>query len=271
MSDTRRTAALEEALQRRILIIDGAMGTIIQRHHLTEADFRGERFIKHERDLRGDNEVLVLTRPDVIASIHDAYFAAGADLVETNTFGATAIAQADYGLEALAYELNRQAAQLARGAAEEWTERNPARPRFVAGAIGPTNKTLSLSPDVNDPGFRAVTFDAMKAAFADQVRGLLDGGVDLLALRDLHRHPQPEGRPGRDRGGLRGDRAPGPAHHLGDHHRPERPHPVGPDHRGVLHLDRTRPAACGGAQLRAGGPGDAPLRRGAVRDLPAPT
>jgi 5-methyltetrahydrofolate--homocysteine methyltransferase len=180
MSQTRRTESLHEALAQRILILDGAMGTIVQRHRLTESDFRGDRFVRHERDLKGDNEVLVLTRPDVIASIHDAYFAAGADIAETNTFGATAIAQADYGLEALAYELNREAARLARGVAEEWSERTPDRPRFVAGAIGPTNRTLSLSPDVNDPGFRAVTFDQVKAAFADQIRGLVDGGADVL-------------------------------------------------------------------------------------------
>jgi 5-methyltetrahydrofolate--homocysteine methyltransferase len=184
MSDTRRTAtlgqALGEALDERILIIDGAMGTMVQRHRLGEADFRGKRFAGHGRDLKGDNEVLVLTRPDVIRSIHEDYFEAGADIVETNTFGATAIAQADYGLEALAYELNLEATRLARAAADVWTARTPDRPRFVAGAIGPTNKTLSLSPDVNDPGFRAVTFDEVKAAFFDQVRGLCDGGADLL-------------------------------------------------------------------------------------------
>ena len=146
MSDTRRTAALTEALAQRILIIDGAMGTMVQRHQLTEADFRGDRFVHHGRDLKGDNEVLVLTRPDVVASIHDAYFAAGADIVETNTFGATAIAQADYGLEALAYELNLEAARLARGAADEWSERTPDRPRFVAGALGPPTRPSRSRP-----------------------------------------------------------------------------------------------------------------------------
>ncbi len=183
MSQTRRDAipeTLREALARRILVIDGAMGTVVQRHRLTEADFRGERFAGHGRDLKGDNEVLVLTRPDVIASIHDDYFAAGADIAETNTFGATAIAQADYGLEGLAYELNREAARLAREVAERWSERTPDRPRFVAGAMGPTNRTLSLSPDVNDPGFRSVTFDQVRTAFAEQVRGLIDGGAHLL-------------------------------------------------------------------------------------------
>ena len=171
---------LVDALSRRILLLDGAMGTMIQRWKLTEADFRGERFANHTHELRGNNDLLVLTRPDVIASIHEAYFAAGADIVETNTFSSTRIAQADYGLESAVYDLNVAGAQVARKAADKFTERNPDRPRFVAGSIGPTNKTLSLSPNVNDPGFRAVTFDEVKDAFAEQVRGLVDGGSDLL-------------------------------------------------------------------------------------------
>jgi 5-methyltetrahydrofolate--homocysteine methyltransferase len=180
MNAAERTRLLEQKLQNRILVLDGAMGTMIQRHKLTEKDYRGTRFDGHTRDLKGNNDLLVLTRPDVIASIHDAYLDAGADLIETNTFSSTAIAQADYHLEPIVYELNVEAARIARERADAFTKKDPARPRFVAGSIGPTNRTLSLSPDVNDPGFRAVTFDQMRAAFAEQVRGLVDGGADVL-------------------------------------------------------------------------------------------
>src|SRR5262249_41028811 len=152
---------------------------------LTEADFRGERFANHPRDLKGDNDVLVLTRPDVIASIHEEYLEAGSDIIETNTFNSTAIAQAEYGLQSLIYELNVTAARLARQAADEWSRRTPDRPRFVAGSIGPTSKTLSLSPDVNNPAFRAVTFDELREAYKEQVRGLVDGGCDLLLLETI--------------------------------------------------------------------------------------
>ena len=178
-------ARLEAALDERILIMDGAMGTMIQRHGLDEAAFRGGRFAAHGRDLKGNNDLLTLTRPDVVSGIHHAFLAAGADVVETNTFSSTAIAQSDYGLEALAYELNVEAARLAAAAAAEWTRRTPDRPRFVAGAIGPTNRTLSISPDVNDPGLRASTFDAMRDAYVEQARGLLDGGCDLLLVETI--------------------------------------------------------------------------------------
>jgi 5-methyltetrahydrofolate--homocysteine methyltransferase len=178
-------ARLDALLARRILVLDGAMGTMIQRHGLVEADYRGERFRGHGHDLQGDNEVLVLTRPDLVREIHDAYFAAGSDLVETDTFGATAIAQADYGLESAVREMNVTAARLAREAAAAWTARTPDKPRFVAGAIGPTNRTLSISPDVNDPTFRTVTFDQMKAAYAEQVRGLVEGGCDVLLVETI--------------------------------------------------------------------------------------
>jgi len=144
------TARLHALLAKRILLLDGAMGTMIQRHKLTEADFRGDRFRLHRCDLKGNGDVLALTRPDVIGSIHREYLAAGADILETNTFSSTAIAQADYGLEALAYELNLEATRLAKAAADEWTARTPDQPRFVAGALGPTNRTLSISPDVNN-------------------------------------------------------------------------------------------------------------------------
>jgi 5-methyltetrahydrofolate--homocysteine methyltransferase len=176
---------LEALLAKRILVLDGAMGTMIQRHQLTEADFRGERFAHHPRDLRGDNDLLVLTRPDVIAEVHRQYLEAGADIIETNTFNSTAVSQADYGLQSIVYELNREGARLARAACDEWTARTPGRPRFVAGAIGPTNATLSISPDVNNPAFRSTTFDALREAFKEQVRGLIDGGCDLLLLETI--------------------------------------------------------------------------------------
>jgi 5-methyltetrahydrofolate--homocysteine methyltransferase len=172
-------------LSSRILLLDGAMGTMIQRYKLTEDDFRGERFRNHARELKGNSDLLVLTRPDVIGAIHREYLDAGADIIETNTFSSTAIAQADYALEALGYELSREGARLARAAADEWTAKTPDRPRFVAGAIGPTNRTLSISPDVNNPAFRAVTFDQVRDAYRDQVRGLIDGGADLLLLETI--------------------------------------------------------------------------------------
>jgi len=176
---------LERIMDERILIVDGAMGTMLQRFSLTEADFRSERFADHPGDLKGNNDLLVLTRPDVVREVHDAYLAAGADLIETNTFSSTVIAQADYGLSHLAYELNVAAARVAREAAESFTARDPSRPRFVLGAMGPLNRTLSLSPDVNDPGFRAVTFDECVAAYAEQARGLLDGGAHVLLIETV--------------------------------------------------------------------------------------
>src|SRR5215510_12977642 len=185
MSMTNSRQRLEQLLAERILIMDGAMGTMIQRHRLGEADYRGARFQDHPRDVQGDNDLLVLTRPDVIESIHHAFCEAGSDIIETNTFTATAVAQADYGLESIVYELNVQAAKLAKKAAAQWTVRTPGKPRFVAGSVGPTNRTLSLSPDVNDPAFRPLTFDHLKAAYAEQVRGLIDGGVDLLLIETI--------------------------------------------------------------------------------------
>jgi 5-methyltetrahydrofolate--homocysteine methyltransferase len=161
------------------------MGTMIQRHKLSEADFRGERFQNHPKDLQGNNDLLVLTRPDVIREIHGQYLAAGADIIETNTFSSTTIAQADYLLEHVAYELNVEGARIAKAAAAEWTAKTPDRPRLVAGAIGPTNRTLSISPEVNNPAFRAMTFDELRAAYEEQVRGLIDGGVDLILLETI--------------------------------------------------------------------------------------
>ena len=176
---------LEAALATRILVLDGAMGTMVQRLSLSEADFRGTRFANHPHDVRGNNDLLVLSRPEAVAGIHAEYLAAGADLIETNTFSANAVSQADYGLEAIAAELNVAAARLARRAADEWTARTPDRPRFVAGAMGPTTKVLSISPDVNNPARRSITFDQMRDAYRDQARGLVEGGCDLLLVETI--------------------------------------------------------------------------------------
>jgi 5-methyltetrahydrofolate--homocysteine methyltransferase len=185
MTRNQRIAALKREAAKRILILDGAMGTMIQRHHLDEAAYRGTRFREHARDLKGNNDLLVLTQPRIISEIHNAYLAAGADIVETNTFNAQAISQADYGLEEITYEINVAAAKLARDAADAWTAKTPDKPRFVAGAIGPTNRTASLSPDVNNPGFRNVSFDALVEAYAVQTRGLIDGGVDIILIETI--------------------------------------------------------------------------------------
>src|SRR5438067_1816339 len=176
---------IRQELKKRILIIDGAMGTMIQRYQLTEADFRGERFKNHRSDLQGNNDLLNITRPDVIKAIHANYLEAGADIIETNTFSTQIISLADYKLEELAYELSFEGARLAREVADEYNKKTPDKPRFVAGAIGPTNRTASLSPDVNDPGYRAVTFDDLAEAYYDQVRGLVDGGSDLLLVETI--------------------------------------------------------------------------------------
>lgn len=176
---------IREALAKRILVIDGAMGTMIQRHKLTEADYRGERFKDWHTDVKGNNDLLCLTQPDIIIGIHKLYLEAGADIVETNTFSSTVIAMADYDMQALAYELNVAAAKCARTAADAYTAKDPNKPRYVAGAIGPLNKTLSLSPDVNNPGFRAVSFDEVVDAYIEQVKGLVDGGVDILLVETI--------------------------------------------------------------------------------------
>jgi 5-methyltetrahydrofolate--homocysteine methyltransferase len=178
-----RGAALAALLPQRIMVIDGAMGTMIQRYHLQEADFRGERLAAHPKDLKGNNDLLVLTRPDVIREIHDQYLAAGADIIETNTFGATSIAQEDYALAHLAREMNVAAARIARQAADAIA--TPEHPRFVAGALGPTPRTASISPDVNDAGARNVSFDQLRAAYREQAEGLLEGGCDLFLVETI--------------------------------------------------------------------------------------
>ena len=180
-----RIAALHAAARERILVLDGSWGVMIQTKRLAEDDFRGERFAGHNVPLKGDNDLLCLTRPDIVTDLHDAYFAAGADIAETNTFNATAISQSDYGLEAAATDINHAAALLARESADRWSARTPDKPRFVAGAIGPLSRTLSMSSDVNDPGARQVTFDAVYNAYRDQARALHLGGVDLFLVETI--------------------------------------------------------------------------------------
>ena len=177
--------SIRKELEKRILIIDGAMGTMIQRHKLTEADYRGERFKDWHSDVKGNNDLLSITQPDIIIGIHKLYLEAGADIIETNTFSSTVIAQADYDMQSLAYELNVASAKCARTAADAYTAKDPSKKRYVAGAIGPLNKTLSLSPDVNNPGYRAVTFDEVVDAYYTQISGLVDGGVDILLVETI--------------------------------------------------------------------------------------
>jgi 5-methyltetrahydrofolate--homocysteine methyltransferase len=172
---------LEKLLRERILILDGAMGTMIQRHDLTEFDFREGYFENHHKSLKGNNDLLSLTRPEIIKEIHRQYFLAGADIIETNTFSGTTIAQADYELESAVYEINFQSAKIAKEVANEFTD----KPRFVAGSIGPTNRTASISPDVNDPGFRGVSFDQLVLAYSEQINALMDGGVDILLVETV--------------------------------------------------------------------------------------
>jgi 5-methyltetrahydrofolate--homocysteine methyltransferase len=176
---------IREELKKRVLVLDGAMGSLIQEYKLDEADYRGELLKDHPGDLKGNNDMLSLTRPDVISEIHEAYLEAGADIICTNTFNATSISQADYNTEAYVYDINKASAEIAKKLTDKYTEANPDKPRYVAGSVGPTNKTLSLSPDVNDPGYRAISFDEVKIAYREQVEALLDGGVDLLLIETI--------------------------------------------------------------------------------------
>ncbi|MEB8330118.1 homocysteine S-methyltransferase family protein [Flavobacteriaceae bacterium KMM 6897] len=176
---------IKELLKERVLVLDGAMGTMLQRYKFTEEDFRGERFKDWGQSLQGNNDLLSLTQPEAIAEVHRKYFEAGADIVETNTFSGTTIAMADYNMEPLVYELNYESARIAKKVADEFTAKNPDKPRFVAGSIGPTNKTASMSPDVNDPGYRAISFDDLRIAYKQQVEALLDGGSDLLLVETI--------------------------------------------------------------------------------------
>ena len=176
---------IKSILKNRILLLDGAMGTMIQRYTLTEDDFRKGWFENHNKSLKGNNDLLSLTRPDIITAIHEEYLNAGADIIETNTFSGTAIAQADYGLEKYAYDINLHSAKLAKAAASKYTSLTPDKPRFVAGSIGPTNRTLSISPDVNDPGYRNIEFDELVEAYTEQINGLIAGGVDILLVETV--------------------------------------------------------------------------------------
>ena len=178
-------SSILQEIHKRILILDGAMGTMLQRYNFSEEDFRGVRFANFPHSLKGNNDLLSLTQPQAIAAIHAQYFEAGADIAETNTFSGTTIGMADYHLEDLVHELNFESAKIARQVADEFTAKNPDQPRFVAGSIGPTNRTASMSPDVNDPGFRAVTFDELRIAYKQQVEALIDGGVDLLLVETI--------------------------------------------------------------------------------------
>ncbi|RDK89247.1 homocysteine S-methyltransferase family protein [Marinirhabdus gelatinilytica] len=176
---------IHQALQDRILILDGAMGTMLQRYNFSEEDFRGEKFKDWEVSVKGNNDLLSLTQPRAIATVHAKYFEAGADIVETNTFSSTTIAMADYGMEELVYDLNFESAKIAKQVAEKFTKKQPHKPRFVAGAIGPTNKTASMSPDVNDPGYRAISFEELRKAYKQQAEALVDGGADLLLVETV--------------------------------------------------------------------------------------
>lgn len=181
----QKMSNIKQALQERILVLDGAMGTMLQAYKFTEEDFRGERFKDYPTPLQGNNDLLSITQPEAIKTIHGKYFEAGADIVETNTFSGTTIAMADYQMENLVYELNYQSAKIAKEVADEFTAKEPHKPRFVAGAIGPTNRTASMSPDVNDPGYRAVTFDELRIAYKQQVEALVDGGIDVLLVETV--------------------------------------------------------------------------------------
>ena len=185
MTREQRIAALKAAAAERILIIDGAMGTMIQRYKFDEATFRGKRFAAHTKPVQGNNDLLALTKPEAIAEIHAGYLAAGADIISSNTFNCQRISLTDYGMEQLAYEMNLAAAKLARDAADAAMRKSPERPRFVAGALGPTNRTASISPDVNNPGFRNIAFDELVEAYTEQARGLIEGGVDLLLIETV--------------------------------------------------------------------------------------
>ena len=178
-------STISEEIQKRILVLDGAMGTMLQRYNFSEEDFRGERFKEYPTSLKGNNDLLSLTQPQAIADVHKLYYEAGADIVETNTFSGTTIAMADYNMENLVYELNYESARIAKKVADKFTSENPEKPRFVAGSIGPTNKTASMSPDVNKPEYRAITFDELRVAYKLQVEALIDGGVDVLLVETI--------------------------------------------------------------------------------------
>jgi methionine synthase I (cobalamin-dependent) len=223
-------SALQQAIQQRILVLDGAMGTMIQRHQLEEFDFREGAFEQHPMSLKGNNDLLSITRPEIIKGIHRAYLAAGADIIETNTFSGTTIAQADYQLEAAVYQINFQGAKIAKEVAAEFTD----RPRFVAGSIGPTNRTASISPDVNDPGFRAVSFDELVEAYSAQIEALMDGGVDILLIETVFDTLNAKAALYACDQVFDKTRRQNPNNGIGYHYRSIRAYPHGPNNRSIL-------------------------------------
>ena len=257
-SKTRKL--IQKLASERILVLDGAMGTMIQSLGLDEEGYRGARFDAWNREVRGNNDLLNLTRPNSIRDIHYAYYKAGADIVSTNTFSSTTIAQADYGMSDIAYELNVEGARLAREAANKAAEED-GRPRFVAGALGPTNRTASISPDVANPGYRAVTFDDLRKAYGEQVRGLALRRRRRAADRDHLRHAQRQGRDLRDHGAVRDPRRRRADHDLRHHHRPLGAAAVRPDAGGVLERGAARRSDLGWIELRARRRGDARAHR----------
>ncbi len=257
---------LQQAIAERILVLDGAMGTMIQGYGLQEADFRGTRFAGHPVPLRGNNDLLALTRPDVIREIHAAYLAAGADIIETNTFNSTAVSQADYELQHIVRELNEAGARVARLAADEFTAREPHKPRFVAGVLGPTSRTASLSPDVNDPGFRNITFDGLAADYRVAIEGLIAGGADLLLIETVFDTLNAKAAIFACEQFFERARPPLAGHDLGHDHGRQRPHAVRPDRRGVLVLGGACPAAGHRPQLRPRRRPTAPPRAGTGED-----
>ena len=265
------TEELGAALRERILVVDGAMGTAIQRDRPDEAGYRGERFADWPSDVQGNNDLLTLTQPEIVRSIHREYLEAGADIIETNTFNANAISLSDYGMAELAYEFCYESARLARAACDEVTERTPEKPRYVAGALGPTTRTASISPDVNDPGARNVSYEQLVEAYVEATRGTARRRRRPDLHRDDLRHPQREGGDLRRRDRLRGLRAPLARRRVRHDHRRLRPHPVRADHRGVLELRAARPPAARRAQLRARRQGDASLPGRARRGSRTPS
>ena len=262
----KRPHALRKPLRERILVLDGAMGTMIQALKLDEDGYRGARFDAWNREVRGNNDLLNLSQPEAMRDIHLAYFRAGADIVSTNTFSSTTIAQADYGMEDIAYELNLAGAQARARGRGAGARRKTASARFVAGALGPTNRTASISPDVNNPGFRAITFDELRDAYGEQVRGLIDGGADLLLIETIFDTLNAKAAIFAIARGLRGARRRGAGDDLRHHHRPLRPPAVGPDagRRSGIRCATPTPFT-DRAQLRARRQGDARAYR---RDRP---
>ncbi len=266
MSDLRpdQTDELTALLRERIVVLDGAMGTAIQRDRPDEAGYRGERFADWPSDLQGNNDLLTITAPDIILGIHREYLEAGADIIETNTFNANSVSLADYGLEELAYELNHEAARLARRVCDEMTERTPDKKRYVGGALGPTTRTASISPDVNDPGARNVSWDQLVEAYLEAGRGLVDGGSDLIFIETIFDTLNAKAAIFAVETLFEEYGRRWPRHHLRHDHRRLGSHPVGPGDRGVLGLRAPRPPAGDRAELRARCQGDASLHRGDV-------